>query len=32
MSHDVKLRERIIEYRLRHETTIPKNQYDFLPR
>ena len=28
----MKLRERVIEQRLRHETTISKNQFGFIPR
>ena len=31
MSHNMKLWERVIEHRLRHETTISKNWFSFMP-
>ena len=31
MSHAMKLWERVIEQRLRHETPISKNQFGFMP-
>ena len=32
MSHTMKLWKRVIEHRLRHETTISENQFGFMPR
>ena len=32
LCHTMKLWERVIEQRLRHETTISENQFDFMPR
>jgi hypothetical protein len=31
MSHTMKLRERIIEHRLREVTNVTENQFDFMP-
>jgi hypothetical protein len=31
MSHTMKLWKRVIEHRLRHATTISKNQFGFMP-
>ena len=31
MSHNMKLWERVIEHRLRHETTISENRFSFMP-